>query len=336
MAADWLKELESSEREGLSKAAFPEWLEAMKATLTDDHFSSPDWIFEPKLDGERTLVFVKGGRPKLLTRNRKALNNTYPELVEALSDLADRNMVVDGEIVAFEKGVSSFSRLQGRIGLTTPEDARNSDIPICLYLFDLLYYDGYDVRSLPLRTRKRLLKNALNYHDPVRYTPHRNEEGEAYFREACERGWEGVIAKRAGSAYRQSRSRDWLKFKCVNEQELVIAGYTDPEGERTGFGALLLGYYEYGELHYAGRVGTGFDEGMLEKLHGLLSRRTRKRTPFQRNQPEDSSGVHWVRPDLVCEVGFTEWTRDGKLRHPRFLGLRDDKSASDVRRERPE
>lgn len=333
---DWRDRLEDSEREQLEKAAFPEWMNAMAATLTDDPFSSSDWIYEPKLDGERLLAFVQDGKPRLYSRNRKSLDNAYPELVEALSEEAGADMVLDGEVVAFKDGLSSFSRLQGRLGVKDPEDARSSGIQVYLYLFDLLYYDGHDLRALPLRSRKQLLKQALEFSDPLRFTGHRNQDGEAYYQQACEKGWEGVIAKRADSPYRSSRSRDWLKFKCVNQQELVIGGYTEPEGERTGFGALLLGYYEDGDLRYAGRVGTGFDEAMLEDLHARLSKRVRKSSPFDDDTPGEGAQTHWVKPELVCEVGFTEWTRDGRLRHPRFLGLRSDKSASEVRRERPE
>ncbi|SFR48930.1 DNA ligase D [Marinobacter daqiaonensis] len=333
---DWRDRLQSSDRERLEKASFPDWMNAMKATLTADHFSSPEWIYEPKLDGERLLAYVHGSSPRLYSRNRKELNKSYPELVEALSEQAGNDMVIDGEVVAFRDGLSSFSRLQGRLGIQDPDEARDSGIGVYLYLFDLLYYDGYDLRALPLRTRKQLLKDALEFTDPIRFTTHRNEDGEKYYREACRKGWEGVIAKRADSPYRASRSRDWLKFKCVNQQELVIGGYTDPEGERTGFGALLLGYYEDGDFRYAGRVGTGFDEAMLKDLHDRLSKRVRQSSPFDDDTPGEGTATHWVRPDLVCEVGFTEWTRDGRLRHPRFLGLREDKSASKVRRERPE
>ncbi|GGY64528.1 non-homologous end-joining DNA ligase [Marinobacter zhanjiangensis] len=332
---DWRAGLNEDERAKLCDTGFPEWMDAMKATLTDDHFSSPDWIFEPKLDGERLLAFRRGNKTHLYSRNRKELTDTYPELAEALAAQADRDMVVDGEVVAFDGNRSSFPKLQGRLGINDPDEARVSDIPVFLYLFDVLYLDGYDVRELPLRTRKQLLKQALQFDDPLRYTSHRNSDGVQFYEEACRKGWEGVIAKRADSVYRESRSKDWLKFKCVNQQELVIGGYTDPQGERTGFGALLLGYYDNGEFCYAGRVGTGFDEDMLEDLHARLSKLARSQSPFDTATPEKGKGTHWVKPQLVCEVAFTEWTRDGRLRHPRFLGLRDDKSAGDVRRERP-
>ena len=167
----------------------------------------------------------------------------------------------------------------------------------------------------------------------MRFTPHRVGRGEAYLAEACAKGWEGLIAKRASSRYQHARSRDWLKLKCGNRQELVIGGYTDPKGSRTGFGALLVGYYEGEALRYAGKVGTGYDDALLASLGARLQGMQRDTCPFER--PPRETGAHWVSPRLVCEVGFTEWTAGGKLRHPRFLGLRTDKSAKQVKRERP-
>lgn len=172
----------------------------------------------------------------------------------------------------------------------------------------------------------------MRWRRPLRFVSHRNEHGTDYWRRACRKGWEGVIAKDATSVYEGSRSRKWLKFKCVHQQELVIGGYTEPKGERRHFGALLLGYYEDGKLRYAGRVGTGFDEDLLASLGRKLERRVRESSPF--DGPVEENGVTFVRPDLVGEVGFTEWTSDSRLRHPRFLGLRDDKDAKDVVRER--
>jgi bifunctional non-homologous end joining protein LigD len=306
----------------------------MLATLTHDTFSDPGWIYERKLDGVRCLVFRQGRQVRLVSRNRKAMNDTYPELVEALSAQACSDFVADGEIVAFEGNRTSFSRLQGRLGLQDPEEARRSGIAVYLYLFDLLHLEGHDVTPLPLRDRKRLLKRALDFEGRLRFTPHRVEQGQAFLEEACEKGWEGVIAKRADAPYRHSRSRDWLKFKCVNRQELVIGGYTDPKGSRVGFGALLVGYYERGELRYAGKVGTGYDDETLEALGSRLERLERESAPFESTPRE--KGVHWVRPELVGEFGFTEWTEDGKLRHPRFVGLRNDKDPKEVRRERPQ
>jgi bifunctional non-homologous end joining protein LigD len=214
------------------------------------------------------------------------------------------------------------------------ERARRSGVAVFLYLFDVLHADGYDLTGLTLRQRKSVLRSSLTFGGPLRLTAHRNTDGEAAFRAACEKGWEGVIAKRADSTYQHRRSRDWLKFKCINEQEFVIGGYTDPKGSRQAFGALLIGVYDDGELRFAGKVGTGFDDRALAALGNRLRALERERSPFA-DAPIPRAGVHWVEPRLVGQVGFTEWTRDGQLRHPRFLGLRDDKRPRDVVRERP-
>jgi bifunctional non-homologous end joining protein LigD len=206
---------------------------------------------------------------------------------------------------------------------------------VFLYVFDLPRHDGEDLRGLPLRERKRRLRKALDFKGPIRMNPHRNgEHGEALYREACQKGLEGVIAKRADSPYRGGRSRDWLKLKCHAEQELVVGGFTAPKGSRTEFGALLVGYNENGALRYAGKVGTGFDHALLRDLGTRLRELEQDESPFPPFKPVPP-GTHWVRPELVGQVAFSEWTRDGRLRHPRFLGLRDDKPARDVVREMP-
>jgi bifunctional non-homologous end joining protein LigD len=191
------------------------------------------------------------------------------------------------------------------------------------------------VTALPLRSRKQVLQAAVDFADPLRFSTHRNTDGEEYLRQACERGWEGLIAKRADSPYRPgARSGDWLKFKCVRGQEFVVGGYTDPAGSRIGFGALLVGYHDGdGALRYAGRVGTGFDHHVLVSLRARFDEMGTAASPFADQVRE--RGTHWLRPELVAQIGFTEWTRDGRLRHPRYLGLRDDKAASDVVREEP-
>lgn len=319
-------------RKRLQRKGMPGWTAPMLATLTDDHFSSEDWIYERKLDGERCLVFRDGRGLRILSRNKQKLNDTYPELVEALLGAGPERFIVDGEIVAFDGKTTSFSRLQQRIGIRDPEEARATGIGVWLYLFDLIYLDLYLLDDLPLRSRKRLLRDAFEFDGRLRYTPHRNAEGEAYYKEACRRGWEGVIAKKADGHYVHSRSRDWLKFKCVNRQELVIGGFTDPGGSRKGFGALLLGYYEAGDLRYAGKVGTGFDDKTLERLYARMLGIEQSESAFADEVRE--KGARWVKPELVGEFGFAEWTRDDKLRHPRYIGLREDKPAKEVRRER--
>jgi bifunctional non-homologous end joining protein LigD len=305
----------------------------MLATLVAEPFSREGWIFEPKLDGERCLTFRNGKNPRLLSRNRISLNQTYPDIAEPLAAQASRNFIVDGEIVAFQGDVTSFAQLQRRMQLRDPEEARLVGVKVFYYLFDLLYLDGYDVREVPLQYRKELLKEAFGFADPLRYTVHRNRDGEAYYRAACRRGLEGVIAKKRDSIYISARSRDWLKFKCWQEQEFVIGGFTDPKGGRTGFGALLLGYYESGKLRYAGKVGTGFDTRTLTRLGQELSELETDHSPFEDEVAE--KGVHWVKPKLVAQVSFTQWTREGRLRHPRFLGIRSDKDPREVVRERP-
>jgi bifunctional non-homologous end joining protein LigD len=334
IVSNWRGRLNDAELRALKRKSMPAWTEPMLATLTAERFSSPDWIFECKLDGERCLVFRGKNRLDLLSRNRHQLNDTYPELADAVAALECKEFIADGEIVAFQGKVTSFSRLQQRLGIHDPEEARHSGVKVYLYLFDLLYLDGDDITRLPLRTRKQLLRDHLSFRDPLRFTTHRNEKGEALFKDACRRGWEGLIAKRADSPYVHKRSRDWLKFKCVKHQEFVIGGYTDPRGSRTGFGALLLGYYEDGgSLRYAGKVGTGFDDKTLGMLSDKLQSLERDACPYGRRP--DVAEAHWVRPVLVAEVGFTEWTHDGRLRHPRFLGLRYDKPACRVVREEP-
>jgi bifunctional non-homologous end joining protein LigD len=244
----------------------------------------------------------------------------------------DSAFAVDGEIVTFEGSVTSFAKLQQRMQLERPPEELRRKIPVWFYAFDLLHLNGKDTRQLPLRERKALLAKALTFKDPLRFTEHRETKGEAYYREACRKGWEGIIAKDGDSVYDSGRSSDWLKFKCINEQEFVIGGYTDPKGSRAGFGALLVGFYKSGKLQYAGKVGTGYDTNTLRSLHAKLSKVETKAPPFVSN---DLPGrVHWVTPKLVAQIAFGEWTRDGKLRQPRFLGLRFDKEAKEVIREK--
>ncbi len=302
--------------------SLPDWVEPMKAVLTEERFSDPNWIFERKLDGIRCLAFKADRQVRMLSRNKLSLNARFPEVAQSLEQDPAAGLVIDGEVVAFAGRQTSFSALQQR---------GERPVRIYYYVFDLLYHEGRDVTELPLRERKALLRKALTFEGPIRFTPHRNRDGEALFREACRKGWEGLIAKRADSPYVHGRSRDWLKFKCGFEQELVIGGFTPPRGSRTEFGALLVGYYDRGKLRYAGKVGTGFTHATLKDLGARLAKLRVDEPPFDEQIRERN--VTWVRPELVAQVGFSEWTRDGRLRHPRFLGLRDDKAAEEVVRE---
>jgi bifunctional non-homologous end joining protein LigD len=315
--------LSVDERALLRPAPRPDRVQPMKAVLTDERFSDPDWIYERKLDGIRCVAIKAEQRVRLLSRNDLSLNSRFPAVVDALERDTATDLVLDGEVVAFDGAQTSFARLQQR---------GERDAAVYFYVFDLLHLAGHDVTTLPLRARKALLRRALGYHGPLRLTPHRNRDGEALFRDACRKGWEGVIAKRADAPYTHGRSRDWLKFKCSAEQELVIGGFTAPQGSRTDLGALLLGYYEDGRLRYAGKVGTGFTRATLRELAAKLEPLHRDRSPFADEVREPR--VTWVEPRLVGQIGFSEWTRDGRLRHPSFLGLRDDKAAEEVVRER--
>jgi len=317
--------LDAGQRALAVPAPAPRHAELMKAVLERMPFSDPDWIYERKLDGIRCLAVRDGDVTRLLSRNDLDLNARFAEVSDAIAAQDHDRFAVDGEVVAFQGSETSFARLAQRAHHPTP---------IFFYIFDLLWIDGYDVRALELRARKRLLRRALTFADPLRFTTHRNRDGEAMFSEACRKGWEGVIAKRAVSPYRPTRSRDWLKFKCEAGQELVIGGFTAPHGQRTDFGALLVGYHRDGALVYAGKVGTGFDQELLRSLGRRMRSMARPTSPFVDPAAIRERGVTWIEPELVAELGFTEWTRAGRLRHPRFLGLRDDKAASDVVRER--
>lgn len=329
-------DLLSDEAAGLlGDGGVPDWREPMLATLVDEPFSDPEWIFERKLDGVRCLAYRDGSDPGLFSRNERNLNDTYPELVAPLAEAGPECFVVDGEIVAFDGSVTSFQRLQGRMQIRDREQALRSPVRVFYYLFDVLHLDGKDTTALGLRDRKRLLKHAFSFRDPIRFTTHRNERGEEFLEEACGRGWEGLIAKDARARYQGGRSRAWLKLKCVRRQEFVIGGYTDPRGERVGFGAILIGYYDERKLRYAGKVGTGFDDATLERLGRRMESLERAAPSFDDEASLPTRGAHWIEPELVADVEFTEWTGRGRLRHPRFVGLRGDKDPADVVKEQP-
>src|SRR3954454_22671272 len=292
----------------------------MKAVLTADRPAGPEWVFERKLDGIRCLAVKDGGRTRLYSRNELSLNERYPPIAAALdADPAD-GFVLDGEAVAFVGGRDRFGG--------------GKEAQLFYYVFDVLLADGHDVRSRPLEERRDLLEQVPRWRDPVRITEQLNGDGAALLADACRDGWEGLIAKRLGTPYVSTRSRDWLKLKCTRAQELVIGGFTAPRGSRTELGALLVGHFEGDRLRYAGKVGTGFTRATLAELGGRLAPLVRETSPFE---PEKGipRAATWVEPELVAQIAFMEWTSDGRLRHPSFLGLRMDKAAREVVREEP-
>jgi bifunctional non-homologous end joining protein LigD len=302
------------------------------ATLVEHAPPGDDWIHEIKLDGYRIAGRLAGGAVTLWSRNGKDWTSALGRVAEAFGRLRAKSATVDGEVVVLDPdGRSSFQRLQGALG--TPR------APLVWYLFDLLELDGADQRKVPLVERKRRLEALLGKSKvapAIKLSEHHAGGGPAFFEAACRIGAEGIISKLASSPYRDGRHRDWLKIKCFLRQEFVIGGFTDPSGSRAHFGALLVGVYEKGELRYAGRTGTGFDSKTLDQLAAKLKPLARA-TPAFSNPPRGAAarGVHWVEPKLVAEIAFAEWTGDGILRHPSFQGLRADKDARSVRRERP-
>ncbi len=303
------------------------WLPPMLATPTDRRFSGADWVFERKLTGVRVVSVREGGAPQLWSRERRRLDDVFPEVVAALDALGGPRFVADGAIVAFDGRATSHARLRTRLR----RDAGAAGVAVHYCLFDLLSLDGSLVTDRPLRQRKALLRNVFRYLDPLRFNEHHHRHGEAYFRHARDLGWDGLVAKRADSPYRQGRSADWLTFDCVRQQHFVVGGFTEPQGAREGFGALLVGYHDGERLRYAGKVGTGYDRAMLRRLRDRLEAIRRAECPFADDVTEGTA--HWVRPELVIRVGFAEWTRVGRLRHPRFNGVCTDKPAADVIRE---
>jgi len=322
------------DRSRLAPAAAMGWRAPMLPTLAGSRPVGEGWIFERKFDGVRVIACRDGDRTALFSRSQRAIDASYPELAAALAAQPAGRFIVDGEIVVFDGAHTSFERLQARIHLTRPEQIRATGVSVVLCLFDVLVIGDVDVTGVSLRSRKDLLQEAFVFDDTVRFSAGRVGDGTALFTEACAQGWEGLIAKRADSPYRSGRrSTDWLKYKCVREQEFVIGGFTDPNGTRLGFGALLLGYYDGDRLRYAGKVGTGFTDAILRDVRAQLDRLRQPECPFADRVGE--RGAHWVRPELVAQAGFSDWTDDGKLRHARFLGLRTDKPTHEVVREMP-
>jgi ATP-dependent DNA ligase len=283
--------------------SFPEWVEPMAATLTQERFTGPEWIVERKFDGIRLLAFKNGPGVRLLSRNR--LPQHLPSIAEAIADLPVPDVILDGEVTWDERAY---------------------------HVFDIMWLDGRDVTSLPLDERRALL-SALPLRSPLRRVTTLDEPKP--WERACREGWEGVVAKRRDSTYEHRRSPHWLKMKCEASQELVVGGFTDPQGARVGFGALLVGYFEQDDFVFAGKIGTGFDTKLLLDLRARLDVLELPSSPFTRATGLPRLRAHWVRPQIVVQVAFIEWTVHGKLRHPRLLGVRFDKDARAVVREAP-
>lgn len=305
----------------------------MLATLTDRRDFGEDWLLERKFDGERCIARKDGGDVRLESRTARDLTGTYPEVRAAVAAQRVRDVLLDGEVVAYDGEQTSFSRLQQRLGITKPSADLVASYPVVFCVFDLLEVDGENLISRPLIERSARLARSIRPGPALQLTEAWRGDSERRFAEACRSGWEGLIAKRADAPYARGRSKDWLKLKCVWEQEFVIGGYTDPAGSRTDFGALLVGYYEDGQLRYAGKVGTGYTAATLRQLGARLRELDSPESPFVDARPIPR-GTHWTRPELVAQIGFAEWTGDGRLRQPRFLGLRDDKLPAEVVRER--
>jgi DNA ligase D-like protein (predicted ligase) len=286
--------------------AFPEWLEPMAATLTHERFAAAAWIFERKFDGIRLLAFKNALNVRLFSRNR--LLQSYPSIAQAIADLPVRDVILDGEVTG----------VWGRPG------------KVAYHVFDILWLDGRDIRPLPLEARRVLLRD-LPLREPLQRVP--LLEARHPWELASREGWEGVVAKRRDSAYEHRRSPHWLKMKCEATQELVVGGFTDPQGRRVGLGALLVGYFEHDDFVFAGKVGTGFDTKLLLDLRARLDALEVPKPPFTRAVGLPRVRWHWVRPEIVVQVAFLEWTVRGKLRHPRLLGIRHDKSAREVVKE---
>jgi bifunctional non-homologous end joining protein LigD len=281
---------------------FPEWIQPMAATLTQDRFSGPEWIFEQKFDGIRLLTYKNEETVQLFSRNR--LPQNIPSVSQAIANLPHRQLILDGEIT-WGQGLA-------------------------YHVFDIMWLDGRDLTTLPIEERLAILKR-LPFGPPLRRLIELNDD--APWERAQKEGWEGVVAKRRGSVYESRRSPNWLKMKCELAQEFVVGGFTDPQGKRIGLGALLVGYYDGDDFVFAGKIGTGFDTRLLIELREKLNSIEIEKTPFTRAVGLPRVRAHWVRPEIVVQVGFIQWTVHSKLRHPRLLGVRIDKDPREVVRE---
>jgi ATP-dependent DNA ligase len=284
--------------------SFPEWVVPMAATLTQERFAGPEWLFERKLDGIRMLAFKSGADVKLYSRNR--LPQHYPTVADAIARLPVRDLILDGEA------------------------AWDPTSRVAFHVFDILWLKGHSVMDLPLESRRTLLQD-LPLHPPLTHVQEVTDKKP--WERACREGWEGVIAKLRTSPYEQRRSPHWLKMKCEATQELVVGGFTDPQGSRVGLGALLVGHFDGNDFVFAGKIGTGFNTKLLLDLRARLDKLEIQESPFTKATGLPRIRAHWVRPEIVVQVSFIEWTVHGKLRHPRLVGIRYDKSPREVVRE---
>jgi bifunctional non-homologous end joining protein LigD len=317
---------------GARKAPMPEFLPPQLATLVDKPPPGDEWLHELKFDGYRMVCFLSRGKARFLSRNGKDWSEKFPNLLEALKKFPAVTAILDGEIVILDKaGRSSFQKLQ--------QAMKSSSSPFTFEIFDLVYLDGFNLTRTPLRERKAVLEQLLEagkQKGPLRYSDHVEGNGPQFFKQACEHGLEGIVSKLADSPYESTRSKNWLKTKCLKRQEFVIAGYTPSKKGFPGFGSLILGVYDKGKLVYCGRVGTGFSIKQRLELQKKLDRISQPAMPFP-VKPKDPGlrDAHWAKPQLVAEVEFTEWTADGSIRHPSFQGLREDKKPTEIVREEP-
>jgi bifunctional non-homologous end joining protein LigD len=320
--------------QGAPRRPMPAAIHPMLATSVDKPFDSPEWLFEIKWDGYRAVCFLENGKSRLVSRNQNDLTGQFPELQGLSKLIKAQTTILDGEIVALdEHGRPSFSLMQQRTGIRqgNRHTAARRDVPVMYYVFDLLYLEGYDLRRVSLEQRKEVLAQIVKSGDLVRYSDHYPGQGIALFEAAKQKGLEGILAKRRTSSYEERRTREWFKIKITHTIDCVIGGYTDPEGSRQYFGSIVLGLYDKkGRLVHVGQAGTGFNQSTLKEIFQLLKSLETNRTPF--DSSVDARNVHWVKPKLVAEIKFSEWTHetaDGglKLRAPVFLGLREDKDA---------
>jgi len=309
----------------------PAEIHPMLATLVDEPFSNPEWIFETKWDGFRSVCFIRKGKARLVSRNQLEMTQQYPELATIAKHVDAKEAILDGEIVALdERGMPRFQLLQPRVGRKSGINALRGKGHIIYYVFDLLYCDGYDLTSCALAERKAALERIVRPATFVKVSEHIEAEGEHFFKHIEKFRLEGMIAKRAASPYVPRRSSDWLKVKTVKRSEVVIGGYTQPRASRSYFGALVVGLYRDAKLYYVAHTGGGFNQRTLAQVYKLMQPLKTEQCPFV-VKPKTNEPVQWVKPKLVAEVKFSEWTADMHMRHPIFLGLREDKKPVDCK-----